>query len=460
MRSERCDGWTNFDKWTKKTVTWTDDYGPVLDERWNDRILETNVTTSPLEATIKAKEDRKLCISIVSIACEKGYFGANCDMKCADIDGLHDCKSVIACNSEKGCSCLPGYRGDGCEIECKSNWYGEYCDSECGYCDEGKQCFHANGSCPGNVCAAGYSERFCTTPLGTALVLICIFIVVIFIMKRKWQRNLPSSVPSSSIPRANPVQLANSTLEVEEVVYDEIDLSRAVEIPATEDPPRQHGKYVGVMEPYLYDVVREPQPLLPWLKRLRHNRHCSKWTSGDVEFQHLNCNPMRSERCDGWTNFDKWTKKTVTWTDDYGLVLDERWNDFPVHVGVNNEAEVMEIPFENLQKFYVDLSVLSKSCVRLVFYNSENEMMRGAANSESSANKFLFELDCTKGKNAASVYLASRLIIIKDNKTVTDSPGKNVSAILNNGKSWTHFKIMYEMKDKAAIWKINEETFT
>ncbi|KAF4521199.1 hypothetical protein B566_EDAN011484 [Ephemera danica] len=81
MRSERCGGWTNFDKWTKKTVTWTDEYGPVLDERWN---------------------------------------------------------------------------------ECEPNRYGEYCDSECGHCDEGKQCFHANGSCPGNVCAAGYSEERAT----------------------------------------------------------------------------------------------------------------------------------------------------------------------------------------------------------------------------------------------------------------------------------------------------------
>ncbi|KAF4523952.1 hypothetical protein B566_EDAN012424, partial [Ephemera danica] len=28
-------------------------------------------------------------------SCEKGHFGANCDMKCSDIDGLSDCKSVI-----------------------------------------------------------------------------------------------------------------------------------------------------------------------------------------------------------------------------------------------------------------------------------------------------------------------------------------------------------------------------
>ncbi|KAF4526781.1 hypothetical protein B566_EDAN015415 [Ephemera danica] len=195
MRSEKCDGWANFDRWTKKIVTWTDDYGLVLDERWNvlsktcvrlmffnsestpadpgrNRILETSDISSPLEATIEANnvKDRELCISIVYLgqgnltlltdgatittvipsntkcscrACEKGHFGANCDMKCSDIDGLSDCKSVIACSSTS-CSCLPGYH------ECGPNKYGSNCQDDCGICDEGKECFHSNGSCPGN----------------------------------------------------------------------------------------------------------------------------------------------------------------------------------------------------------------------------------------------------------------------------------------------------------------------
>ncbi|KAF4523951.1 hypothetical protein B566_EDAN012423, partial [Ephemera danica] len=186
------------------------------DPGWN-RIVETNDTSTPLEATIEAnKGDRKLCISIaylgqgnltlvsdvgtiatviippnnenwttfryvftldrgkryklsihpsfneIVFTCKKGHFGANCDMKCSDIDGLSDCKSVIACNSTS-CSCLPGYHGVNCSQECGPIMYGVLCQDDCGKCNEGKECFHANGSCPGNVCAAGYSGEVCKT---------------------------------------------------------------------------------------------------------------------------------------------------------------------------------------------------------------------------------------------------------------------------------------------------------
>jgi hypothetical protein len=52
-----------------------------------------------------------------------------------------------------------------------------------------------------------------------------------------------------------------------EVIYDTIDESQIRPIEPPECPPRpEHTQYLGVLEPYLYDEVREPQPLMPWIK--------------------------------------------------------------------------------------------------------------------------------------------------------------------------------------------------
>ncbi|KAF4526782.1 hypothetical protein B566_EDAN015416 [Ephemera danica] len=118
----------------------------------------------------------------------------------------------------------------------------------------------------------------------TALVTMCIFIVVIMIMKKKWHRIMTNQIDLShpiSVPNpvliANPISTANFTsgnpiLEVEEVVYDEIDLSKAVEVPAPEVNQHVIPTVSNRPEPVHYDVVREEQPMLPWIKSLQDNR--------------------------------------------------------------------------------------------------------------------------------------------------------------------------------------------
>ncbi|KAF4523857.1 hypothetical protein B566_EDAN013585 [Ephemera danica] len=98
----------------------------------------------------------------------------------------------------------------------------------------------------------------------------------------------------------NSIDPPQCVVEVEEVHYDEIDLSKAVPILDPEVPPRvpelpgllistapglpgvqehelptSEGKvpgYLGVMEPYHYDVVGEEKPLQHWISP-RYDAH-------------------------------------------------------------------------------------------------------------------------------------------------------------------------------------------
>ncbi|XP_070563258.1 uncharacterized protein [Ptychodera flava] len=66
------------------------------------------------------------------LGCNDNLFGEKCNKVC-------NCNNSRNCDRIKGCECLPGWRGDRCDIVCEEGKYGEKCASNC-------SC-HNNGSC-------------------------------------------------------------------------------------------------------------------------------------------------------------------------------------------------------------------------------------------------------------------------------------------------------------------------
>lgn len=90
------------------------------------------------------------------VSCDIGYYGDECNSKCGYCFNNVSCMAVNGSCPE---GCAAGYFTDLCNQACPEGYYGQSCYLECGYCKENKTCEPQTGHC--ELCAEGYTGEFC-----------------------------------------------------------------------------------------------------------------------------------------------------------------------------------------------------------------------------------------------------------------------------------------------------------
>nr|XP_022307517.1 uncharacterized protein LOC111113516 [Crassostrea virginica] len=120
---------------------------------YNDRI---DGVTYPEGYEVLHSFPTELCEVIVMGCSALGVYGVDCAVPCP-----FNCRNNM-CDIQNGncLACEPGWVGDNCTIKCHEGWYGDDCAQQClGHCRL-YFCDHVTGLCD-KGCAAGWTGSFC-----------------------------------------------------------------------------------------------------------------------------------------------------------------------------------------------------------------------------------------------------------------------------------------------------------
>ncbi|XP_008478263.2 uncharacterized protein LOC103515118 isoform X1 [Diaphorina citri] len=134
---------------------------------YDTNTMTSNTNENSIECLNGGVEMDSMCLCTPGFAgkkceipCDRNNFGHKCSMLCSK--SPNQCKGMVLCTSNFGCSCATGYQGEQCLEHCPEDYYGADCKQKCGECIDG--CDQYTGVCRGG-CTTPYLIRpYCKQP--------------------------------------------------------------------------------------------------------------------------------------------------------------------------------------------------------------------------------------------------------------------------------------------------------